>query len=78
MIISRDLNNTIGKLRKYSELLSAAKWKTQLSALQSQMDPHFLFNTLNTISRMAMFEYAEQTVKLIEATLKILMNLIMF
>jgi len=131
MLISRDLNNTMGRLRKYAELLSAGKWEipdlkdqkyeelnsfaktfdkmkhsirefieelnekteiennyhieqlksaekdklikeTQLSALQSQMDPHFLFNTLNTISRVAMFEYADETVKLIEATSKIL------
>ena len=131
MLMSRDLNNTIGRLRSYAELLTDAKWEipdlkdqkyeelnslarafdkmkhsirkfieelnekaeiennyhieqlkstekdklikeTQLSALQSQMDPHFLFNTLNTISRMAMFEYADQTVKLIEATSKIL------
>jgi len=131
MLVSKDLNNTMGRLRKYAELLSAAKWEipdlkdqkydelnslakafdimkhsirkfieelnekteiennyhieklkstekdklikeTQLSALQSQMDPHFLFNTLNTISRMAMFEYADETVKLIEATSKIL------
>jgi len=129
MLISRDLNNTMGKLRSYAELLSAARWEipdlkdqkydelnslakafdkmkhsirefieelnekaeiennyhieqlksaekdklikeTQLSALQSQMDPHFLFNTLNTISRVAMFEYADETVKLIEATSK--------
>lgn len=131
MLISRDLNSTMGKLRKYAQLLSAAKWEipdlkdqkydelnnlakafdkmkhsirqfieelnekaeienkyhieqlksaekdklikeTQLSALQSQMDPHFLFNTLNTISRVAMFEDADETVKLIEATSKIL------
>lgn len=131
MIISRDLNKTMGRLRKYAELLTDAKWEipdlkdqkyeelnslakafdkmkhsirefifelkekteiennyhieqlknvekdklikeTQLSALQSQMDPHFLFNTLNTISRVAMFEYADETVKLIEATSKIL------
>ncbi|MGV8981263.1 sensor histidine kinase [Clostridium sp.] len=131
MIVSKDLNNTMGRLRKYAGLLSDAKWEipdledqkydelnslarafdkmkhsirefieelnekteieknyhieqlknvekdklikeTQLSALQSQMDPHFLFNTLNTISRVAMFEYADETVKLIEATSKIL------
>ncbi len=131
MIVSRSLNKTMGKLRKYAELLSDAKWEipdlkdqkydelnslakafdkmkhsirefieelnekaeiennyhieqfknvekdklikeAQLSALQSQMDPHFLFNTLNTISRVAMFEYADETVKLIEATSKIL------
>lgn len=131
MLISNDLNNTIGRLRSYAQSLTEAKWEipdlkdqkydelnslakafdkmkhsirkfieelnekseiennyhveqlksaekdklikeTKLSALQSQMDPHFLFNTLNTISRIAMFEYAEQTVKLIEATSKIL------
>lgn len=27
MLISRDLNNTIGKLRSYAELLSSAKWE---------------------------------------------------
>lgn len=58
------------------KLKSAEKDKlvkeTQLMALQSQVNPHFLFNTLNTISRMAMFEYANNTVELIEATSKIL------
>lgn len=131
MLVSRDLSKTIGKLRRYAELLSNAEWEipdlkdqkyeelnslarafnkmknsiivfineinekaeiennyhiemrksaekdklikeTQLLALQSQMNPHFLFNTLNTISRSAMFECADQTVKLIEATSKIL------
>jgi two-component system sensor histidine kinase YesM len=131
MMISRDLNSTIGKLQKYAGFLSDSKWEipdledqkynelnslakafdkmkhsirdfieelnekaviennyhieklkstekdklikeAKLSALQSQMDPHFLFNTLNTISRMAMFEYADETVKLIDATSKIL------
>jgi two-component system sensor histidine kinase YesM len=131
MIISRDLNRTIGKLRNYGDLLSDGKWgipdmedqkydelnslantfnkmknniresieqlnkkaeieksyhleklkgvekdrlikETQLLALQSQMDPHFLFNTLNTIGRMALFESAEETLNLIEASSKIL------
>jgi two-component system, LytTR family, sensor kinase len=35
--------------------------ETQLKALQSQVNPHFLFNTLNTISRIAYLEQAEQT-----------------
>lgn len=46
--------------------------ESQLMALQTQMDPHFLFNTLNIISRTAMFEDANNTVKLIQATAKIL------
>lgn len=131
MIVSKDLSNTIGKLRNYAEQLSKAKWEiadlddqkydelnslakafnkmknsirifidelnekaeiennyhkeklksaekdklikeTQLLALQSQINPHFLFNTLNTVSRMAMFENADNTVTLIAATSKIL------
>lgn len=46
--------------------------ESQLKALQVQMDPHFLFNTLNTVSRTAMFEEAEDTVKLIESVSKIM------
>ncbi|MDF1617283.1 sensor histidine kinase [Petrocella sp. FN5] len=41
--------------------------ESQFEALQSQINPHFLFNTLNTISRTAMFEGAEDTTKLIQA-----------
>jgi sensor histidine kinase YesM len=40
---------------------------SQFQALQSQINPHFLFNTLNTISRTAMFENADDTLKLTEA-----------
>lgn len=46
--------------------------ETQLSVLQMQINPHFLFNNLNTVSRMAMFEGANKTVDLIEAVSKIL------
>lgn len=45
---------------------------TQLKALQMQVNPHFLFNNLNTVSRMAMFENAEKTMGLIGALSKIL------
>ena len=37
--------------------------EAQLKILQSQINPHFLFNTLNTISRLAYLENAEQTQK---------------
>ncbi|GAB6086325.1 sensor histidine kinase [Alkaliphilus crotonatoxidans] len=46
--------------------------ESQLLALQNQMNPHFLFNTLNIIGRIALFERARDTVRLIEATAKIL------
>lgn len=41
--------------------------KARYKALQSQINPHFLFNTLNTISRTALFEEANTTVDLIDS-----------
>lgn len=56
------LNNLklLEELRRRSELEKLLK-DTQLKVLQSQINPHFLFNTLNTISRLAYMENAKQT-----------------
>lgn len=43
----------------------ASLQKLQISLLQSQINPHFLFNTLNTISNMAKLENAQNTKELI-------------
>ncbi|RKX88267.1 MAG: hypothetical protein DRP58_00915 [Spirochaetes bacterium] len=51
---------------KISEMNQSLK-EAQFLSLQSQINPHFLFNTLNTISRTSMFEKASETVKLIES-----------
>jgi two-component system, sensor histidine kinase YesM len=40
--------------------------ESQFQALQSQVNPHFLFNTLNIISRAIRFESKEMGVKLIQ------------
>lgn len=52
--------------------VSNALRETELKVLQSQINPHFLFNTLNTIARMSMLENAETTLKLIESTSELL------
>lgn len=39
--------------------------RAQFLSLQSQINPHFLFNTLTTISHTALFEKADKTVTLI-------------
>lgn len=46
--------------------------ETKLQALQAQINPHFLFNSLNTLSRMAMFESADETAKLIQSISRIM------
>ncbi len=41
--------------------------EAQFLGLQSQINPHFLFNTLNIIARSAMFERAETTAELVQS-----------
>ena len=58
--IEKKLHEEELKIVRMEQLIKEARFE----ALQSQINPHFLFNTLNTISRTAMFENAEKSVKL--------------
>lgn len=49
---------------KISQMETTVK-ESSLKALQSQVNPHFLFNTLNTIGRLAMIEKAIKTQEII-------------
>ena len=64
VLIQEELNrkNTelMNEVRLRSDLEKSLK-ESELKTLQSQIDPHFLFNVLNTISRLAIFENAEKT-----------------
>jgi two-component system LytT family sensor kinase len=48
--------------------------ETELKALQSQVNPHFLFNTLNTIARLALLENAPRTQEVVYALSDLLRN----
>lgn len=68
VVIEKKLHEEEMRIIKMEQLLKEA----QFQALQSQINPHFLFNTLNAISRTALFEEADDTQRLIQALAHIL------
>lgn len=84
-LMKNNINKYINQLKQKSELeikLNKERMEniekdrllkeSQLLNLQMQMEPHFLFNTLNTVARTAMFEKADKTVELIVAVSRIM------
>lgn len=63
-VLEKKLLETENKNLKMNELVI----ETELKVLQGQMNPHFLFNTLSLISKMAYLEGAGQTSELMEIT----------
>ncbi|WP_258358564.1 histidine kinase [Moorella sulfitireducens] len=58
-------------LKRQHQLEQALK-EAELKALQSQVTPHFLFNSLNTIARLALFEGATTTEKMVRALARLM------
>lgn len=66
--VEKKLQDEKMKNLMYENMLKEAQFK----ALQSQINPHFLFNTLNTVLQTAYMEEAYETEKLIESVSDIL------
>lgn len=62
--MSADLSILIEKDKQSLEMRRLVK-ELELQALQNQINPHFLFNTLNVLSQLAILEGAEKTSDLI-------------
>lgn len=65
--ISNIISNKLLKETQEKARLEKLLKNTKIKALQSQINPHFLFNTLNTVGRMALIENAPKTESLIYA-----------
>ena len=66
--IERKLHEEELKNVQMAHSLEAAR----LEGLQAQVNPHFLFNALNTIARAGMFERADNTTRLIQSLANLL------
>lgn len=83
--MQENLRSLVGEMQEKARLereLQAATLKnlevrnllqeSELRALQSQVNPHFLFNTLNMVARTALIEEAERTRELLETVADLL------
>ncbi len=69
-VVQQQLMAELKAKAELENLLRAAEMK----ALQSQINPHFLFNTLNTIARLSLLEGAERTQEVVHSLSDLLRN----
>lgn len=57
---------------RHQHHLEEALRDAELKVLQSQVNPHFLFNSLNTVARLALLEGAEYTEKVVRSLARLM------
>jgi len=65
--VSADIEKKLKDEEMRSLLFENMLKESQLKMLQSQINPHFLFNTLNTVAQISIIEGASETEKLINS-----------
>lgn len=64
--MKKNIMHSVKEIQEKARLAQLLK-EMELKSLQNQINPHFLFNTLNTISKMSYIEGAERTSELISS-----------